>query len=125
MTKIFVGNIPFQVTEDELVDAFTDFGDVEQVNIVTDSKTGRSKGYGFITMQNASEAQDAVKILDDSSFHGRNITVNIAKNKKAKPKHKPRHKPRGAKSNNKTESTNSDSNNSAPDPENTPEAAPE
>ncbi len=77
--KIYVGNLSYSVTDDDLVDAFSDFGDVASVNIVMDEATGQSKGYGFVEMQVKSEARDAVQVLNESPLCGRIIRVNEAR----------------------------------------------
>ncbi len=70
--------MPFDLTEEELVDTFSDFGDVLSVNIVVDKVTERSKGFGFIEMAD-DEANDAILALNDSALKGRNLKVNKAK----------------------------------------------
>ena len=81
MTSIYVGNLPYQLTDDELRQAFTDFGEVESVKIVSDRFSGQSKGFGFVEMPSQAEAEEAIKALDGSALKGRNIKVN-----KARPK---------------------------------------
>lgn len=76
--KIFVGNLSFQTTENDLTDAFAQFGPVEAVAIITDRDTGRSKGFGFVTME--TEAADkAIAKLSGAELNGRTLTVNEAK----------------------------------------------
>jgi len=82
--KIYVGNLPYAVTEDELTDAFSQFGEVINANIVADNFTGRSKGYGFVEMQDDTDASDAIQALDESPLKGRNIVVNKAKPRNAR-----------------------------------------
>jgi RNA recognition motif-containing protein len=77
--NIFVGNLSFETTEDDLRDAFEDFGDVEKINLIIDKETGKPKGYGFVMMNNKDEAKDAIHALDGSAFNGRNVTVNQGK----------------------------------------------
>ncbi|CAH0992947.1 hypothetical protein SIN8267_03086 [Sinobacterium norvegicum] len=77
--NIFVGNLTFETTEEDLRDAFEDFGDVEKINLIKDQETGKPKGYGFVIMNNHDEAKDAIHALDGSAFNGRNVTVNQAK----------------------------------------------
>jgi RNA recognition motif-containing protein len=77
--NIFVGNLSFETTEDDLRDAFEDFGDVEKINLIIDKETGKPKGYGFVMMNNQDEAKDAIHALDGSAFNGRNVTVNQGK----------------------------------------------
>jgi cold-inducible RNA-binding protein len=75
--KIFVGNLSFQTTENDLNDAFAQHGPVEAVTIITDRETGRSKGFGFVTM--AEGADNAIAQLSGSELDGRMLTVNEAK----------------------------------------------
>tara|TARA_Y100000296_G_scaffold74162_1_gene92395 strand:+ start:410 stop:718 length:309 start_codon:yes stop_codon:yes gene_type:complete len=77
--KIYVGNLSFNVAEDGLRDVFAKFGEVSSCKLITDRDTGRSKGFGFIEMSTASEAQDAISSLDGSDLDGRNMRVNEAK----------------------------------------------
>jgi cold-inducible RNA-binding protein len=76
--KLYVGNLSFQTTEDELNGLFSQFGPVESVTIINDRDTGRSKGFGFIVMESA-EADKAIEQLNGSEFNGRNLTVNEAR----------------------------------------------
>jgi RNA recognition motif-containing protein len=78
-SKLFVGGIPFSMTEDELSELFTAFGTVESAVIINDKFSGRSKGFGFVEMSTEEEAQAAVKDLHDSEVGGRKITVNEAR----------------------------------------------
>jgi cold-inducible RNA-binding protein len=75
--KIFVGNLSFQTTENDLNDAFAQHGPVEAVAIITDRETGRSKGFGFVTMTEG--ADKAIAQLSGSELNGRMLTVNEAK----------------------------------------------
>ncbi len=83
--KIYIGNIPHNVTEDVLDDVFSEFGDVSSANVIKDQHSGRSKGYGFVEMPNASDANEAIKVLDSSSLQGRNIKVNKARSRREPP----------------------------------------
>ena len=76
--KIYVGNLTFQTTDTELTDLFTQFGPVESVSIITDRDTGRSKGFGFVAM-NDNEADKAIAQLNGTDFNGRALTVNEAR----------------------------------------------
>jgi RNA recognition motif-containing protein len=76
--KLYVGNLPFSSTEDELRGAFERHGRVESVNVITDRETGRARGFAFVEMSDESAAQDAIRAMDDSEFGGRNIKVNEA-----------------------------------------------
>ena len=89
--NIYVGNLSFNVTEDELKGVFAEFGEVVSANIITDRYTGKSKGFGFIEMPNQSEAENAIKELNESPLKDRNIIVNQARPRADKP---PQRKPR-------------------------------
>ncbi len=77
--KLYVGNLSFQLTEAELREAFDEFGTVLDVKIITDRDTGRSRGFGFVEMQTAEEAQAAIDGLDNTQLAGRPLNVNIAR----------------------------------------------
>jgi len=76
--KLYVGNLPFSATEDQLRELFAKHGSVHSAQIVTDRDTGQPRGFAFVEMDNADEA---IKNLDNQPFEGRNLKVNIAKNK--------------------------------------------
>ena len=76
--KLFVGNLSFQTTENDITDAFAHCGTVEAVSIITDRDTGRSKGFGFVTMSEE-DADKAIGRLNGSQLDGRALTVNEAK----------------------------------------------
>ena len=86
MKNLYVGNLPHSTTESELRSAFEVHGPVEKVSIVTDRDTGRSRGFGFVEMTNASEADKAIAALNGSEFGGRTLTVNEAKPKSDSPR---------------------------------------
>jgi len=77
--NIYVGNLPYSVTQDELRDVFAEFGEVSSANVIMDKFSGRSKGFGFVEMPNAAEADEAIKALNESALNGRNIKVNEAR----------------------------------------------
>ena len=83
--NIYVGNLPYSITEDELREAFNQFGEVANVSIISDKYTGRSKGFGFVEMDNDSEAEDAIKALNETPMQGRNIRVNQARPREERP----------------------------------------
>lgn len=89
--NIYVGNLPYDIGEDELRDVFSQFGEVSKVNIIMDKFSGQPKGFGFVEMPNDSEADEAVKALNDSALKGRNIKVNQAKPRRERSQRKPRH----------------------------------
>ena len=76
--KMFVGNLSFQTTENDVTEAFAHFGTVEAVNIISDRETGRSKGFGFVTMS-VEDADKAIAGMNGSQLEGRALTVNEAK----------------------------------------------
>jgi RNA recognition motif-containing protein len=77
--NIYVGNLSFEVTEDDLRSAFEDFGSVDSVRLITDKYTGRSKGFAFVEMTDNNEAKAAMSKLNDKEFMGRTIKVNEAR----------------------------------------------
>jgi cold-inducible RNA-binding protein len=78
-TKLFVGNLSFNTTENDLQDAFAAFGTVSEANLMTDRETGRARGFGFVTMSTPEEAQKAIEGLNGKSIDGRALTVNLAR----------------------------------------------
>jgi RNA recognition motif-containing protein len=89
--KLFVGNLSFGTTETDLEDLFAAYGTVTDVGIVMDRITGRSRGFGFVTMSNAAEAQAAIEALEGKEFGGRNLNVNEARPKTdSRPRTEPR-----------------------------------
>jgi RNA recognition motif-containing protein len=77
--KIYVGNLSFQTTETEITQAFSGFGPVESVSIITDRDTGRSKGFGFVEMADQADASKAIHALNGTELGGRSLTVNEAR----------------------------------------------
>ena len=86
MKNLYVGNLPHSITEGELRSAFEAHGAVEKVSIVTDRDTGRSRGFGFVEMTNAGEAEKATAALNGSDMGGRTLTINEAKPKTDRPR---------------------------------------
>ncbi len=80
MNKIYVGNLPYNVSEQDLESAFEQFGDIEEIIIIKDRNTGRSKGFGFVTFGDQATAEKALE-MNGKDFHGRSITVNMAREK--------------------------------------------
>jgi RNA recognition motif-containing protein len=78
-TKLFVGNLDFKVTENDLHDAFAAHGTVVEANLVTDRTTGRPRGFAFVTMNSPEEAQKAIDALNGKELGGRALNVNIAR----------------------------------------------
>ncbi len=80
--NIFVGNLDFKVDEDDLKDIFEEYGSVNEVKIIKDKFTGRSKGFGFIIMENTDEAKQAISELNGASLENREMVVNEAREKR-------------------------------------------
>ncbi len=83
--KLYVGNLSFSTTEAGVKNAFSEFGTVDTVNLITDRDTGRAKGFGFVEMSNAGEAQAAIEGLNGKQLDGRAIVVNEARPKEDRP----------------------------------------
>ncbi|MBI4582168.1 MAG: RNA-binding protein [Planctomycetes bacterium] len=81
MANIYVGNLPFQTTEDDLREMFGAHGTVDRVNIIMDKMTGRSRGFGFVEMPDDAAAQAAITALNGKDLGGRALTVNEARPK--------------------------------------------
>ena len=86
MKNLYVGNLPHSTTETELRDLFGAHGAVEKITLVTDRDTGRSRGFGFVEMSNASEADKAIATLNGTDLGGRTLTINEAKPKAERPR---------------------------------------
>jgi len=81
VTKIFVGNLNFQTTQDELTAAFTPYGTVDSVSVITDRDTGQPRGFAFVEMSNRNEADAAISALNGMELNGRALNVNEARPK--------------------------------------------
>ena len=77
--NIYVGNLPFGTTTDDLRELFAAYGTVTRAQVTTDRETGRSRGFGFVEMENDQEAQAAIEGLNSQPFRGRALTVNEAR----------------------------------------------
>ena len=86
MKNLYVGNLPHSTTEAELRNVFEPHGAVEKVTLVTDRDTGRSRGFAFVEMTNASEADKAIAALNGTDLGGRPLTINEAKPKTDRPR---------------------------------------
>jgi RNA recognition motif-containing protein len=86
MKNLYVGNLPHSTTEAELRDVFQAHGAVEKITVVTDRETGRSRGFAFVEMTNASEADKAIAALNGTDLGGRPLTINEAKPKTDRPR---------------------------------------
>ncbi len=80
--KLYVGNLSYKVTEDDLKDLFKEFETVTEVNLVTDRATGRSRGFGFVEFSSGDDADKAIKSLNGKMFQDREIVVNEARPRK-------------------------------------------
>lgn len=78
-TKLYVGGLPYSVTEARLKEVFSAHGTVESANVIVDKFTGQSRGFGFVEMSSGSEAQSAISALNGTDLDGRTLTVNEAK----------------------------------------------
>jgi len=83
--KLFVGNLSFNTTENDLQDAFAAHGTVTEANLMMDRTTNRSRGFGFVTMSTSEEAQQAITGLNGKDLQGRALTVNIARPREERP----------------------------------------
>lgn len=83
--KLFVGNLSFDTTENDLQDAFTAYGTVTETNLMMDRMTNRPRGFGFVTMSTNEEAQKAIAGLHGQDLGGRALTVNVAKPREERP----------------------------------------
>ncbi|MXV50190.1 RNA-binding protein [Pedobacter sp. HMF7647] len=98
--NIFIGGLPFQMTQADLEETFREYGSVETAKLILDKETGKSKGYGFVEMPNDEEAEKAIQELDGIEIYGRKIGV-----KKSDPKADNRSKPGGRFDNNRRPSS--------------------
>ena len=89
--NIYIGNLAYTVTEDDLRDAFSEFGEVESASIINDKFSGRSKGFGFVDMPNDSEAREAIESMNEKDLNGRTIKVNEAKPREERPARRDRY----------------------------------
>ena len=78
-TNIYVGNLPFNTTNDQLEDLFGEHGTVSRAQVISDRETGRSRGFGFVEMEDDNEAQAAIEAVNGSDFSGRDLKVNVAR----------------------------------------------
>jgi RNA recognition motif-containing protein len=84
-TKLYVGNLPYTSTEDELRSIFIKAGPVKEITVVRDRDTGRSRGFAFVEMETPADAQKAVSMLNGTQLGGRALTVNIARPREERP----------------------------------------
>lgn len=81
MTNIYVGNLDYGVSNEDLQELFEEFGSVVSARVITDRDTKRSKGFGFVEMENEDEAREAIDELDGAEYEGRTLKVNVARPK--------------------------------------------
>lgn len=86
MTNIYVGNLSYDATEEDLREAFAQFGQVSAVNIITDRETGRPRGFAFVEMPDGAEAREAIEKVNLQEIAGRSVTVNEARPKSDRPR---------------------------------------
>lgn len=84
--KLFVGNLPFSATEQDIRDAFAAHGDVSDVAVITDRETGRPRGFAFVEMPDAGQANAAIEALNNTDFGGRSLNVNEARPREDRPR---------------------------------------
>ncbi|MEJ2693225.1 MAG: RNA-binding protein [Candidatus Thiodiazotropha sp.] len=89
--KIYVGNLPWSIKDNELHDLFTAYGEVASASVIMDKFSGRSKGFGFVEMTSDGEAESAMKALNEKEIGGRNLRVNEARPREDRQSRKPRH----------------------------------
>lgn len=89
--NIYVGNLPYTLSEEDLKAAFSQFGEVSSASIIMDRMSGQSKGFGFVEMPDNSEADEAIKALNESALNGRNIKVNQARPRGERSPRRPRY----------------------------------
>ncbi len=85
-TKLFVGKLSFNTTNDSLLALFQQYGEVESAQVITDRDTNQSKGFAFVEMKEQADAQAAINALDGNEFEGRSIVVNVAKPREDRPR---------------------------------------
>ena len=83
--RIYVGNLKYSVTDDELRAMFSEFGDVASADVIKDKFSGQSKGFGFVDMPSDADAEDAIKALNETMQDGRKLTVNEARPRNERP----------------------------------------
>ena len=84
--NIYVGNLPFELTDEELEAAFTEFGEVSSARVIIDRFSGRSRGFGFVEMPTDSEGEAAIAAMNGKEMMGRPLTVNVARPREERPR---------------------------------------
>ncbi|MFZ2664293.1 MAG: RNA-binding protein [Patescibacteria group bacterium] len=85
MTKLYVGNLPYSFNDDSLKDMFSAYGNIVSASVIFDKMSGRSKGFGFVELEDDSAAQKAIAELNDKDMEGRNVVVSIARPREERP----------------------------------------
>lgn len=83
--KLFVGNLSYETTDRDLSDLFSAAGTVQDAAVINDKMSGRSRGFAFVTMATDAEAQEAINQFNEREFHGRNLSVNVARAREDRP----------------------------------------
>lgn len=86
MTNIYVGNLSYDATEEDLREAFAQYGQVSEVNVITDRETGRPRGFAFVEMPDGAEAREAIEKVNLQEIAGRSVTVNEVRPKSDRPR---------------------------------------
>ena len=86
MTKLYVGNLPYSTSDAELSEKFNKYGNVLSATIITDKMSGRSKGFGFVELEDDAEAQKAIKEMNGADWGGRAIVVSVARPMEERPR---------------------------------------
>jgi RNA recognition motif-containing protein len=84
--KIYVGNLPYDTTDEQLRELFSQFGQVTNASVIMDRETGRARGFGFVELANDAQGQAAIESLHQKDFNGRALTVNVAQPKENRPR---------------------------------------
>ena len=84
--QIYVGNMNYRTTQEDIEKLFSQFGEVEAVKLISDRETGRAKGFGFVTMNDEASAKEAIEALNEKEFDGRTLRINEAKPREERPR---------------------------------------
>ncbi|MEA2018891.1 MAG: RNA-binding protein [Campylobacterota bacterium] len=84
--QIYVGNMNYRTTEEDINGLFSQYGEVESVKLISDRETGRAKGFGFVTMSDDAAAKEAIEALNEKEFEGRTLRINEAKPREERPR---------------------------------------
>lgn len=86
MTKLYVGNLPYSTNDQSLADTFSKYGNVLSATVITDKMSGRSKGFGFVELEDDSQAQEAIKEMNGVDMDGRKLNVSVARPMEERPR---------------------------------------